>query len=333
MSTFYLGRMAYDAQEWDDVIRWLGGYPEKFPDQTDYGPNAQYMLVGAQIAKKDLAAARASCADMEQRYPGNATTGKAALSLFSALKTEQEAAATAGDQERSRALKGEMARYMQLANSTASQPAFANLRLESSLWLEAGDWVAAEQSLRTTVQKFQGKPEQAADLERFVLPDLGAALLGQKRLPEAFQVLDPLIPREASDTRKPASALVRDWTRSVVGWIEGEASQFTAVPGVGGEANLKLAVELLGKLIDQEKAQKDQPGRGDWSCPWYQLKFEQCYALFQWGEVDSSQKQVAKRLFDDLRGHLGDPELKAVAQECGDELLRRRFLWLGNQLK
>ncbi len=327
-ATFYLGRMAYDAQEWEGVLKWLEGYPARFPEQTEYGPNALFMVVGAHLARKDLTRAKGTCGEMQQRFATSPTTGKAALTLFQALRAEQQAAEQSNEGGRSKTLKREMAQYLHVANATSSEPPFENLRLESTLCMELGDWSAAEESLRTTLRIFQDKRERSADIERFVLPDLGQALLGQKRLPEAFEALDPLVPKDASDTRKPASRVVRDWCRAVCGWVEGDGNQNVEVPGVGGEKNFSRAVELLGKLVELEKTES-----GAWTCPWYQLKFDQIHAFARWGDLDSNQRQAALRLLEDLRGHLGDPELKEVATSCGDEVLRRRFRWLGNQLR
>ncbi len=331
-ATFYLGRIAYDAQRWDDVLAAYADYADDFPEQTEYGPNALYMLVGAHLARKDLEQAKRVSAEMQERFANSANTGKAALNLYQALKQEQESAGRSGDAARALALKREMAGYMRVSNQTAADPSFGNVRIESSLWLELGAWTEAEAVLRRTLQLFQGQAERTEELGKFVLPDLGAALLGQQRVPEAFEVLDPLVPKEAGDTRKPASAVTRDWCRSVSGWVEGAGPQYLEIPGVGGEENYRRASELLDKLVSQE-ANRGEEGHGAWSCPWYELKFEQLYLFERWGELDSSQKAVAKRLLEDLRGHLGDPDLKAVATSCGDEALRKRFQWLGNRLR
>jgi hypothetical protein len=144
-------------------------------------------------------------------------------------------------------------------------------------------------------------------------------------VPEAFAVLDPLIPKGAGDAKKPASAVVRNWCRAVAGWIEGEA-ELVEVPGVGSE--YARVNEFLGKLIDAEKAASEA-----FSCPWYALKYDQMYALWQWSKADSSQKGKAKALLDDIASLLGDPDLKDIATKCGGEELRKRYLWLRNQLR
>jgi hypothetical protein len=322
-ATYYLGKMAYDTQAYDEVLAALGGYETKFPDQIEYAPNALYMVAQAQLAKKDVAAAKGTTATMQKLYASNRFTGLAAFGLYQALKSEHDAALQRKDAARASALKPEMARYVRVSNQTANEPTFGNLRVESTLWLELGEFVSAEETLRATLKAFEGKAERAADLEKFVLPDLGEALLGQKRVPEALAVLDPLVPKDTADTRKPSAVVVRDWCKAVAGWVEGEGLE---VPGVGGD--FKRATELLDKLIDAEKAANEA-----WSCPWYALKFEQVYAFLQWSKSDSSQRSTAKRLIDDIASQLGDPDFKDVAAKCGDEVLRKRFLWLRNQLR
>jgi outer membrane protein assembly factor BamD (BamD/ComL family) len=324
-AVYYLGKMAYDAQAWDEALAVLGGYEKKYAAQSEYAPNALYMVTLAQIAKKDLKAARATAATMQQVFESSPATGKAALNLFQALKLEEEAATKAGDAPRAQGLQREMAQYMRVSNETSSEPNFSGLRTETALWLGLSEWVEAEKTLRATLKVFAEKPERKADIERFVQPDMGEALLGQRRVPEAFAVLDPLIPKDAADTRKPASQVVRDWCRTVGGWVEGEA-ELVEVPGVGGD--FARANELLGKLIDAEKVANEA-----WSCPWYGLKFDQIYLLWQWSKADSGQKGKAKTLLDDIASQLGDPELKDIAAKCGDEALRRRYLWLRNQLR
>lgn len=330
-ATYTLGKMAFDAGDHDEVLKWLGNYAKDFPGQDSYGPNALYMVVRTLLAKQNLERAKAVQAEMVEAFPEHASTGRAGIEMFQALKTLQEEAQKAGDTVKARSLKQEMAEYMRISNDTASAPAFTNLRLESTLWLELENWVEAERVLRKTLAAFQAKASEKDNLERFVMPDLGHALLGQQRVPEAFAILDPLVPKEASDTRKPSSSLVYDWARSVTGWLEGAPGAETEVPGVVGEANLQVAVDFIGKLIASE-SNSIEDGHGSWSCPWYELKFDLIYAYLKWSASDSSQAETAKRLLDDLSSQMGDPDFGPVANECGNDELRQRFVWLRRRL-
>lgn len=329
-ATYYLGLIANEAQKFDEVLTWFKDYDTKFPEQGDYVPRALSMSIDASLAKNDVATAKRINATLQQKFATNSFTGRSALKIYSALKAEEDKKTKAGDKDGALALKREMVEYMRVSNATASEANFGNLRIESALFLELGDFERAEAALRATLKAFEGKADRAADLEKFVKPDLGEALLGQKRVPEAFAFLDPLVPKDDSDPRKPSAVVIRDWCKAVSGWIEGDGTQNIEVPGVGGD--LKRAAELLNKLIDGEKA-KNEEGRGAWSCPWYELKFELAFTYLVWSRTDASQKGSAKRIIDDLSSQLGDPDMKDVAKNCGNDVLRKRFLWLRNQVR
>jgi len=329
-ATYYLGLMANEAQKFDEVLSWYKDYDTKFPEQGDYVPRALSMSIEAALAKYDVATAKRLSATLQQKFASNLYTGRSALKIFSALKAEEDKKTKAGDKDGALALKRDMVEYMRVSNATASEANFGNLRIESSLFLELGDFVRAEEALRATLKAFEGKSDRAGDLEKFVMPDLGEALLGQKRVPEAFAVLDPLMPKDESAPQKPSSVVIRDWCKAVTGWMEGDGTQNVEVPGAGGD--LKRVTEQLNKLIEGEKAKNDE-GRGAWTCPWYELKFELAFAYLVWSRTDATQKGSAKRIVDDLASQLGDPDMKDVAKNCGNDVLRKRFLWLRNQVR
>jgi tetratricopeptide (TPR) repeat protein len=328
-ATYYLGKMAFDSGDHEEVLKWLESYAKDFPGQDSYGPRALYMVTNTLIGQGAIERAKAVQAELAEAFPDDASTGRAGLELFQALRSKQEAAEQAGDTATAMALKQEMAEYMRISNETASSPAFNNLRLESTLWLELENWTEAERVLRRTMTAFEKTEKE--NVERFVLPDLGHALLGQERVPEAFAILEPLVPKDDSDTRKPSSSLVTDYARAVTGWLKGAPGQETEVPGVGGETAFGLATDFLGKLISSESA-SNEDGHGSWSCPWYALKFDLIYAYLKWSGTDSSQGATAKRLLDDLSSQMGDPDFGPVATECGNDELRQRYLWLRRQL-
>ena len=324
MATFYLGRIAYVAQDYGTVLKRLSDYREQFPDQGDYVPNALFMVAMAHLASDDMKGAKGVVATMLEHYDTHSATGMAAGRVYEALQTEQQALEEAGDTAGSLALKEEMVGYKHEQNELAKEPNFGNLRAESTLWIDLGRWKEAEAVLRTLEASFPGNP----DVELFVLPDLGLVLLEQKRVPEAFAVLDPLIPKDDSDTRKPSSSTVRSWCRAVAGWIEGDEQNVVEVPGVGGAENLEVACKYLLDLTAVEKVKS-----GGWDCPWYALKLETAYAYTQWGKEDSNQTQKAVGLIKNLMDFLGDVRLDPIGDSCGDDVLQRRFLWLWEKIR
>ena len=326
-ATYYLGVIAHNAEESGEVVRVLGPYATEFPAQDGYGPPALNMVVLSHVKLGDIESAKAVVDTMVEKFPSSAFTGRAAKKLHDVFAADQAKAEESGDTETSQALKSEMATYMHLYNETAKNPGYGTLRNESTLWKDLGRWTEAEAVLRKMLAKFEGDPERAEDLEKFILPDLGLALLEQKRVPEAFEVLDPLIPKTEDDPRKPSKQLITSWCRAVSGWVEGDAANLVEVAGVGGNDNFKVATDLLLRLTTVEKQTA-----GAWTCPWYHIKFDTAYAYYQWGTEDSTQTAKAANLISNLKDLSGDVTLSGIAEACGDDVLQRRFDWLAKKL-
>jgi tetratricopeptide (TPR) repeat protein len=320
-----MGRIAYEQNRYEDVVRWLSDYEQQFPNQTSYAPPALYMVVLSQLNQKDITAATKVYDRLRAAFPTHQNTGDAALQIYGAFKAEKERVQSDGDAARTAEITRQMAEFLHTYNELTPKPDFTFLRVESRLWMELEEWEKAEEALRLIVQAFADDASKAKDLELYVLPDLGESLLAQKEVPQAFEVLDPLVPApdDEEDTRKPASRVVIDWCRSIGGWVEGDARNMVEIPGVGGAERLEKATRYWVQLEGTEEK---------WSCPWYELKFLTAYAYYQWGQLDSAKLETAKKVIADLRQLAEDPNFEEVEKQCG-EVLRRRFLWLWDKVQ
>ncbi len=320
LATFYLGRIAYAKQDWAEAIQWLTGFDTKFPNQDSYGPNALYMLQDAHLSQKDVEAAKAVQERMMDKYATHSRTGVAAYDIYKYLKAEQEKAEAAGNAEAAKSLKRQMAEYMGIYNGL-SAPSLTNLRVEAALWVDLGAWDRVEQVLANALAAFESDPAEAKVIETAVKPLLGEALLAQKRIPDAFAVLDPLMPdlEDDTDTRKPSAEVAHNWCRSVSGWVEGDARNVVEVPGVGGVDRLREASEVYQKLVARAE---------NYTCEWYQLKFDRAYNFYRWGQDDSQQTLLAKEKIEELKIITQSNDLAIIAEPCGDDVLQQRFLWL-----
>jgi len=322
-ATYYAGVIAYQANEWDRVIAYCENYAKEYPDQDSYAPTALYLAAKSYLAKLDVASAERLLAELNETFATNPSTGNTAYAIFEALKADQEKAAAAGDGAKAVALASKMAGNLSLFNELSSKPNYSAMRQESTLWIELAEWQRAEKILRRITEVFPNE----TDLEPHVLPDLGLALLELKRVPEAFAVLDPLIPKSDADTRKPSAATVTHWCRSVTGWLEGDEPP-VEIPGMGGAKELESACSYLRKLTDLE-GNKDK-----YTGPWYTLKFDTAYGYYQWGKEDSGQTANAKALIENLQHIVDSTRLDPItAANDGDDTLRKRFLWLLERVK
>ena len=325
---YYLGALSFSQNKFDEALGRLTGYEKEFGDQESYAANALFLVTRCWLGKGDLEKAMQAQALLQETFPSHTRVGFAARYIADACEAEVDRLEKAKDEEGALAMKVEQARYTGIQNEYASTPAFPNLRAESRLWLETGQWENAEQVLRRIQGVFGKQAERAGEMTNFILPDLGWALLEQERVPEAFEILDPLIPKTDDDTRKPRSDVVRRWCRAVTGWVSGDENQVREHPGVGGADNLGVAVDYLQKLTDSQKNRD-----GAWNCPWYELKFEMAYGYYVWGKEDSSKQKTAKGIVQDLINNFDDVRMGPIGEACGDKVLQKRFQWLWNKVK
>ena len=330
MATYYVGFIAKKNGDWTRVETWLDDFDEKFGTQKNYAATAMRLLLQAKEAQKDFAGVRDVLERMRTKYGAHPQTAAAAGDAAGALKGLIEAAVKDEDAEKADRLRAERAQYLNLANEASTKPSFSGLRNESSLWVELEEWEKAEAALRKLVAAFGKDDARAKDMQRFVLPDLGLALLEQKRVPEALEVLDPLVPDpdDKDDPRRPGASTVRHWARAISGWVEGDADTIVEVPGAGADdAAFEKATKLYLQLTRQEERENK------WECAWYELKFENFYAFYRWGQLDSSKLASTKGFLEDLRSAAQDPEFLLVTEKCGGETLRKRFLWLWDKVR
>jgi tetratricopeptide (TPR) repeat protein len=332
-ATFYVGRIAYQKRNYEEVVKTFGGYETAFPDQTSYAPNALYMLLMSHLGLKQFEEGKATHAIMREKFPTHKTTGTGALQIYTLTKSEYEIAVAANDSENALSLRRQMAEFIRISNSLTSKPSFQNLRTETSPWIELEEWEKGEAAARQTLS-FASDPARAADMDKRVLPDLAHCLLMQRRVPEAFEVLDPLVPDpepakgEPADTRRVAGSVTANWCRAASGWLEGDAQNIVEVPGVGGAENFAKAGKLWVKLAGGETAKEKK-----WECDWYDYKFQLFYSYYRWGQIDSAQLATCKKLLTNFREAVNDPSMKAVADTCGNDLLQRRYLWLWDKVR
>lgn len=325
LATYWAGRIAFEAAEqgsgdYDAVLRWLDGYADAFPAQSDFGPKAMMMVTSSLLAKGDFQGAEERLARLEQEFPEDSATGVAAYELHKAYSERRDAAEKAGDAAEVKRLTRRMAESLGVVNRVLA-PKLNNLRREAQLWAEIEAWKEAEAALDRALREFKKEASGAG-----VPADLAHAKLALKKVGEAAALLEPIVNAEGA---KPSKLAARDWARAVTGWVEGTGTEILEIPGIGDQATLPKAAEILVQLANT--ADK-------WSCDWYGLQFEVAYAYFRWGQLQANQLAVAKGLIEqirlDLSVGLDDPSKGwlEIDKSCGSEVLRQRFLWLSRKL-
>jgi len=324
-----------DPARWEEVLRRVGDYATEFKDQPSTSPWMMYMEVTANLQLSKLAEARATYAEMLERYESNKFTSIVAVDIYSRLAALQEAAT---DQAQKVQLERDMATLLQTSNAS-SAPDYAKLRSESNHWMNLGEYAQAERVLRRIQTSF-AEGERAEDVEKYVLPDLAHALLEQQKVAEGYAILTPLLADDA--VNRPSKRTVLNWVRSVIGWVDGDKTPFTIVPGVGSQ------VEEFDAVVSKLNAMLNA-GADKYSCEAYGLRFQMAWAYYACATAEggpklsdrkaSAQRQLAPlaqapEIGDDFHGVEDrcetDEEFAAV---YGGGALQNRFKWLWEKVK
>ena len=156
---------------------------------------------------------------------------------------------------------------------------------------------------------------------------------------------------------RPTKQVVVSYCRAVTGWIEGKAGKINMVPGAAADAaELDKVIETLNAISNTQEVDK-------WTCDWYGYKFQLAYTYYvyataDWGPQDSRKKDSARRQldvlvqefgteFNGIEEACGDADLEAAVESeditreqaedlkkrFGDNVLRRRYVWLWREVQ
>lgn len=330
-------KQATDEALWRQVLEYVEDYYRRYPEQDALSPWTMRMVVNAKLALDDIAGARKVYEEMTKLFADSRFTAAAAIDFYKKLGALKEAAETAGDSERARTLEREMAELLELGNKLAPKPSYTNLRAESNHWMALGEYEKAVPLLRRLASEEFADEADPQQIKKYVLPDLGHALLELHRPAEALEILRPLA-RDTEDL--PSKQVVVDYCRAITGWTEARENTIEIVPGAGSTAEeFQEAIDILDKISNSVDK---------WRCEWYGYKYQLAYTYYVWatgegGPKDSKKKASAKRQLDVLVQEFG-PGFQGVDDACneaeeplrslhGEGRLKRQMVWLWEKVR
>ncbi|MCH2103444.1 MAG: tetratricopeptide repeat protein [Planctomycetes bacterium] len=331
-------KTGFDQGLWDRVIELGADYPDLHPTQDTHAPWTMRMVMNAHVSKVNVTAARETHRRLSEDYPDSSFTPVASLELHGALKKLRKEAEDKGETESAAQTLREMAELLEFANKNAVKFSFKNTRTEASHWYDLGEYEKAEKVMRALMERPTDDPNEQNTINNYVRPELAQALLAQREVAEALEIL-----RELMDGGgRPTKQVVLSYCRGVSGWIEGAAGKINIIPGAAADAaELDKVIETLNAISNSKEVDK-------WTCDWYGYKFQLAYTYYvyataDWGPQDQRKKDSARRQLDVLVQEFGanfegietaceeaDDELKA---RFGDDVLRRRFVWLWREVQ
>ncbi len=310
LSQFKQAEASGSKEQWAKVIELLEGYHTRFKGQDLFAAAAFYRVMIAHLKLGDRPKAKAVLETLLKTFPENKFAVYAAQDYYKILKDAREKET---DPEKKRALLREMAENMQIANRGATAPKYANLRNEADHWMELGEWATAEELLVRIRDNFGAT--EAEKITSYVLPDLGKALVMQRKVQAAQEVLQSVV---RDETKKATRETATTYARAVGGWLETEAGtpvKIVVVPGVGGAEAFKEATDIYVKL---------EGAFPKYSAEWYENKFQLFYVYYRWSQIDSKKLEFVQG------------ELKKFATDLGAGFeheniappLRAKYKWL-----
>ncbi len=337
---FYRALHESSKAQYEDVIAHVRDYYVTYTDQTSLAPWTMRMVGEAMMHTGKIAEAKQYLQIALDTYPDNKHVTKFATGFYKELKRQYNEET---DEEKKVTLLREMAELLAISNRVASKASFSNLRAESNHWYDLGEWEKARLVLEKIITKFGDDPEREKEMVSYVKPDLAHVYLAQHKVAEAHAILSELV---ASLVKKPSKSTLIDYTRSVTGWVEGDSTDIQVVPGAGATPeDFKDATDKLNSLAASVDSK--------WTCEWYYFKFMASYGYYVWatgegGPQDSKKRSTVKKQLDVLVQELG-PQFKGkagvdgvgkscdddekFASELGNDVLRRRLVWLWSKVQ
>lgn len=326
-AVYFQGQIAWDQQNYAEVVELYDEFTDEHPSQPDLAAATLYYCVLASLELGDLAAAKRFEKRLVADFPSAQWTGNGATRLFNHVTDLRDQAQLVGDTERARSMLREMAEYAEISNSLATQPDFRALLMEARLWRDLGEWAKAEAIFARLLREYGDSSDApiAGTIETSVKPDLALCLLEQRRVAEAYEVVAPLIPDpDDKEAPSPAQATVETYCRAVAGWLEGDPTAPTIVPGVGEADDFLRASQWWRKISNRYTTWLD--------CEWYEAEFNRAWTSYQFSKIDSEKLAVAEQIVKVMRDETG-ATFALVEENCdGDPRVRDLFRWLDSQI-
>lgn len=338
---FYRCLHEYKGNMHAEVIEHSKDYYDEHDDQTTMAPWVMHMVGDSYSKTGKMKPAKAMLTELLAAFPGDTWGAQLAIDIYKDFARQREA--LADDDPTRGELTREMALLMETSNKITNKPSFDNLRAESRLWEELANWDKCVPVLEKLVTKYGDDPERATDMVVYIKPDLAHGYLEQQRVAEANAILSELV---ISTVGKPSKRTLLNYTRSVIGWVTGNAASIEEVPGAGqDDAAFLDACDKLNSISNSVDEK--------WACEWYSYKFQLAYGYYKWataegGPKDSKKKEAAKQqlgalvqpLGTDFKGKDGVPGVgdtcdghAELGAELGSDVLRRRFVWLYGKVR
>ncbi len=310
-ATYYKSESLLALKRWEDVLKTLEGFEDKYKSQKSFFPNVADFRIEANAGLKRLDVAddlmRKMLTDAALANTSVATRAikvliKAHYDQYSALKGAEKDVAKYPP-----AALDELRKCADLQAIANERDQFANpknLSLAGQWYLELKEWSLAAQSFKKLFDLFGADEKQKATITR--LKPLYAQCLVElrNRFDEAETIL-----RELMDADPNNSANIRLFAKTLGGWMEVRgkpgAPEFVEIAGTGKYAEaIAQWVRLTASLEGAQK--KNSP-------EWWETKVNALFGLYMLAKTDADAKGQAKATIESWERAYADEIPRAPA--------------------
>ncbi|MEM7201752.1 MAG: hypothetical protein AAF628_15905 [Planctomycetota bacterium] len=302
--------LAHDANESElsEVVAVLAAFIRDYgPHVPLYVAEAHFMLGQAHLELGDLEAAKRQYDALGTLSPRFVAADRLATRLFNAYAERIAAAGSSSDADTLRRAAIDVA-VGACENSERPQFHLAILALQHLRELQ--DWDRIE-SLGTSIVERLKHHDRQDDIDRFVLPILGHALLQRRHFERAYETLTRA---EAAVPPPERYAITRQICLALGGWQD--------IGRLGGritERGLRRPAEAYQKLWNEFRPYALRRGVERFSLPWYRFHWECYFFARRAAEQEPSLEPTARKLFDIAKSDDSFARLRALG-EPGREL-------------
>lgn len=335
-----------DTSRFEIVVERLEGFADQFPNAERQVLGVQAMLVDSYAKLGEAEKAADAVRWLQENYPDNRRTAKAALDLYFAYDDQLEALQSAEELDPDAILEAtrNAAAAIAAANEANASPTYSQLRTEGRLWLDLDEWEKARVPLEKAVEKYADDAALREKVIKFCVPDLAEAYLELGEITLAKDILAPHVFDEEAEIRLKTKEPTMLMARAMVGSLVGTGSDVELTPGVGGSE--EEFAYITDQLESMENRMQDS-GLG-YTCAWYEAKLQVALAYYIWGESVDGKRESAKKVIDNILVlKRGDRQFVFVDSSCelaetndalltrrlGEGTLSSRYRWLDSKLR
>jgi len=296
---FYRGRAyrkvarAGDLTAWNQVIQAYEGFPQRYPDQTDFSNASMTYRIEGFIALDQRRNAEAEYDALLATKPKAIWVNSGSFSIYRYLSAKMDSA----EGEQKEELKRASTAYLHSANTHAAKPKWQNIVTEARFRHELGELATTTKLFEGVLARFGDDPTFDMNARFFVEIELVDTYLEQDQAGIAGPIINKLLEQKPKSLRVKSAAI-----KVKAGFPVIRMRQVVEIPGEGTAEAYEKSGSIIAELLLLAEASANKAEVNKWLFEgFWEAKLQQAYLLYRWGKIDSSYKGKHTSLISSIR--------------------------------